>query len=109
MKPFQYVRDYYHVPAEIGRRVICYGKAGIIMKDCGNYIGVTLDSDKPGTVRNYHPTDGVEYGEMGTIRKPSRGAARYQRYLEYGDMFQSFREFLGWDADPERSWNGGRS
>lgn len=62
--PCQYVRDHYGVPAEIGRRVLAYGKPGVIAEDRGHYIGVNLDGDKPGTVRNYHPTDGVEYLEM---------------------------------------------
>jgi hypothetical protein len=39
--------------------------------------------------------------------KLSRSKLRYQRFLEYGDCFDSFRDFLGWDGDPERSWNGG--
>ena len=37
--------------------------------------------------------------------KIPRGKARYQRFLEYGDMFDSFIEFCRWDAQPERSWN----
>ena len=73
----EYVRDYYKVPACIGRRVMAYGKPGIIAKDRGHYIGVTLDTDKPGRVRNYHPTDGMEYLEMGKVRKVSRSASRY--------------------------------
>lgn len=109
MSPLQWVRDHYGVPAEIGRRVICYGKPGIITKDLNNYIGVTLDAERPGRSHPYHPTHEVVYGEMGVIRKASRSTARYQRYLEYGDMFQSFIQFCYWDSDPERSWNGGRS
>lgn len=102
----EYVRQHYGVPAEIGRRVICYGKPGVIAEDRGNYIGVLLDCDKPGTIGNYHPTDGIEYlADFAAIRKPSKYAARYQRYLEHGDGFDSFIDFCRWDADPERSWN----
>lgn len=100
----EYVRDYYGVPACIRRKVICYGKPGVIVEDRGNYIGVTLDSEKPGTVSNYHPTDGIEYQGMGMVRKPSHSQARYQRYLEYGDGFNSFLGFCRWDPEPERSW-----
>ena len=103
----EYVQNYYGVPACIGRRVIAYGKPGIIAEDRGNYIGVNLDTDKPGEVNNYHPTDGIEYGEMGKVRKPSRSMARGRRWLEYGDMFGTFLDFCRWDARPERSWNGG--
>lgn len=106
----EYVQKYYGVPACIGRRVIAYGKPGIIAGDRGHYIGILLDSDKPGHVNNYHPTDGIEYlDEMGKVRKPSRYQARYQRFLEYGDGFDSFLDFCYWDAAPERSWNGGRA
>lgn len=94
-KPFQYVIDYYGVPACIGRRVVIGGKSGIIVADRGNYIGVTLDSEKPGTVNNYHPTDGVEYGEMGTPRKMTRSQQRWFEYKEVADCFpDGFREYL---------------
>jgi len=108
MSDCEYVREHYGVPAEIGRRVTVYGKPGIIADDRGNYIGVNLDCDKPGVIVNAHPTSEVEYGDMGKIRKPSRFAARYQRYMEYGDGFDSFLDFCYWDAAPERSWNSGR-
>lgn len=37
--------------------------------------------------------------------KLPRSKARYRRYLEFGDSFNSFIEFCRWDADPEHSWN----
>lgn len=40
--------------------------------------------------------------------KLSRAKARYSRYLEYGNCFDSFLEFCRWDSEPERSWNGNR-
>lgn len=63
----EYVRQHYHVPACIGRRVMVYGKPGIIAEDRGHYIGVNLDTDKPSAVNNYHPTDEVEYLGMGKV------------------------------------------
>jgi hypothetical protein len=101
----EYVKNYYKVPAEIGRRVMVDGRRGIIAADRGHYLGVNFDSAKPGVIANVHPTSNVEYLEMGEIRKPSRGAARAARYHEYGDGFRSFIDFCRWDADPERSWN----
>jgi hypothetical protein len=38
------------------------------------------------------------------LPKVSRGKARYQRYLENADMFDSFIAFCRWDADTERTW-----
>ena len=101
----EYVREYYGVPAVIGRRVVVYGKPGIIAEDRGHYIGVNFDSDKSGVIRNAHPTSEVEYGDMGVVRQMTRSQARYKRFLEYGDSFDSFVEFCRWDASPERSWN----
>lgn len=38
-------------------------------------------------------------------RSARRAKARYGRWLEFGDSFDNFRDFLSWDSDPERSWN----
>lgn len=106
MSAFDYVRGRYGVPAHMGLRVIAYGEPGIIVEDRGHYIGITLDKDKPGVIGSYHPTDGIEYLEtVGKIRPLTRSQKRYQRWLEYGDSFDSFLHFLSWDAEPERSWN----
>ncbi|MGF6152026.1 hypothetical protein [Pseudomonas fluorescens] len=59
-----YVRQHYQVPAEVGRRVIAYGKPGVILADRGHYIGVVLDDDPKKRIRNYHPTHEMQYGEM---------------------------------------------
>ena len=40
-------------------------------------------------------------------KKPSRAKQRYQRFLEYGDSFETFLDFVRWDGEPDRSWNGG--
>jgi hypothetical protein len=101
----EYVRTHYSVPAEIGRRVAVDGKPGTIAADRGHYIGVNFDTSKPGVIMNAHPTSGVEYLGMGTVRKPSRYAARAARFHEYGDGFPNFLAFCRWDAAPERSWN----
>ena len=94
----EYVREAYGVPAEIGRRVTVYGKPGVIAVDRGHYIGVNFDSDKASAVKSCHPADGVVYGEMGRLRKQSKGAARYARYLEIAECFNGFMDFIRWDA-----------
>ena len=106
-----YVKQQYGVPADIGRRVTVDGKPGVIAEDLGHHIGVNFDADKPGHISHCHPTWRVVYGEMGEIRKLSKrkaeAKARYKRFLEYGECFDSFRTFLAWDAEPARNWNGG--
>lgn len=90
----EYVQKYYGVPACIGRRVIFKGRPGIIAEDRGHYIGVNFDSDRAGIVFNVHPTDGVEYCEMGRLRKMTRSQRRYQEYLKCADCYDSFASFL---------------
>jgi len=91
-----YVRNYYKVPAEIGRRISWRGRGGIISEDRGNYIGVTFDDEKPGTVHNLHPqTDGLEYLKMGVVRKTTAGQERYQKYLAADYFDGTFAEWLG--------------
>ncbi len=91
----EYVRNYYGVPACIGRRVMVYGKPGIIAEDRGNYIGVMLDSDKPGRISNYHPTDEVQYLDMGKVRKLTRSQQNYRNFLrsECGYTFAEWIRF----------------
>lgn len=94
---FEYVCKHYGVPACIGRRVTIDGKAGVIAEDRGHYIGVNFDSDKPGVIKNCHPTWKADYGDMGKVRKLTRSQLRYRQYLDddFGS-FDSFRHFLQW-------------
>ncbi|SEG21812.1 hypothetical protein [Marinobacterium lutimaris] len=103
----EYVQKYYSVPACIGRRVEVSGRPGVIAQDCGHYIGVNFDTDKPGQISPCHPTWKVEYLGIGKVRKMTRSQQRYKRYLEYGDCFENFLDFCRWDAEPEHSWNRG--
>jgi len=91
----EYVREYYGVPAEIGRRVEYKGRRGIIYKEGYNYVAVNFDDMKPGRTLNIHPTEpDLEYLGMGTIRKMSQSQKRYQEYLSC-DYGLSFAEWLG--------------
>lgn len=100
----EYVRAHYGVPAEIGRRVIARGKPGVIARDRGRYLGILLDCDEPHKIRSHHPADEIEYlDEVGKVRQPSPSQARYQRFLEYGDSFDSFIDFCQWDGAQDRS------
>jgi hypothetical protein len=90
----EYIRRYYGVPAEIGRRVKVSGKPGIISADRGQYIGVTFDSDKPCVVHNAHPTSEVEYLELGSLRRLTRAQLRYRAYLEVADLYENFAHYI---------------
>lgn len=92
-----YVRLHYQVPAEIGRRVIAYGKPGVILADRGHYIGVVLDEDR----RSGSPT---------TIRRMKCSTARWRK---------RYRSKSGWScrlsmtgtistgtARPAKIWSG---
>lgn len=87
----EYVREHYGVPACIGRRVVVCGKMAIIAADRGHYIGITYDSDKPGVIRNAHPTHDVEYLDMGTVRPMTRAQRRYLHWLKVADCFPNWK------------------
>lgn len=90
----EYVREHYGVPAEIGRRVVVYGKPGIIAADRGNYIGVNFDEDAPGVIRNAHPTSEVVYGDLGAVRPMTPLQQQYQDYLR-SETDLTFAEWTG--------------
>ena len=79
-----------------------------LMKDCGT-------SSFTGDMHCFVVTPaGIDYVALNSPARPpvpkvSRSKARYGRFLEYGDMFDSFLDFCRWDSEPERSWNGGRA
>lgn len=92
-QPLDYVVQHYRVPAAIGRRVIAYGKPGIIVKDCGHHIGIALDEDPKRRVGHYHPVDGIEYGEMADKlpKRPKR--TNWDRYRD-DEHPGEFHEYL---------------
>lgn len=92
---FEYIKTTYNVPAEIGREILFEGKRkGVIVKDCGNYIGVNFDDQKPGKISQLHPTWEVKYLDtFAKIRKQTRSQQRYQNYL-HDDTGLSFMEYV---------------
>ncbi|WP_225917190.1 hypothetical protein [Pseudomonas xanthosomatis] len=91
--PCAYVQQYYQVPACIGRRVIAYGKPGVIAADRGHYIGVVLDDDAKRQVRNHHPEDGIVYGEMADRLPRAPKRSNYDRFTDE-EWNCDFVEFL---------------
>ena len=97
---FEYIQQHYGVSPQIGQGVIVYGKPGVIIEDRGHYIGVNFDSDKPGVSSNCHPIDGVVYGEMQKIKKPTKSQQRYQQYIDDDWFSESFGDYLKWQMYP---------
>lgn len=94
MADFDYVRSYYGVPAELGRRITVDGEPGIIAEDRGHYIGVLFEGCTPADIRNCHPTADVVYlDEIVPVPKPTRSQRRYMRFLE-ADCGATFGEWL---------------
>lgn len=93
---FEYIKSTYKVPAEIGREIIFGGvRKGVIVKDCGNYIGVNFEDKKPGVIENLHPTWKVEYlNTFAKIRPMSKSQQRYREYVN-SECDCSFAEWLG--------------
>lgn len=90
---FEYVQQRYGVPAAFGRRVEVYGKPGVIAADRGHYIGINFDADKPGDIKNAHPTSEVKYLGMGEVRPMTRSQRRYEAFLRE-DSGLRFGEWL---------------
>jgi hypothetical protein len=58
---YQYVRNYYKVPAYVGVRVTVKGRAGRLTNTrVGHYVYILFDGDKRPT-GPFHPTDGIGY------------------------------------------------
>lgn len=91
---FEYIKKYYKVPAEIGRRIKFYGKDATIVEDRGHYLGVNFDSHAPHIIMSIHPTDDVEYLDMAKPRKISKSKERYQQYLN-SEVDETFAEWMG--------------
>jgi len=96
--PFEYIRTYYGVPAERGRRVNIGGLNGVITKAINQYIEVHFDGDKKPR-GPFHPTSEVTYLGMGDVPKMTRAQERYRRYREVADCFDSFWQFLLHEKD----------
>jgi hypothetical protein len=106
-----YIREYYAVPAVVGRRVVAYGKPGIIMSAINAYIGVVLDDDPKRRPRPHHPTDGIVYGELTEkLPKPPR-RSNYDKF-QHDDCGLYFHEWLGINKpkfEHRGSWSNGYS
>lgn len=95
---FEYIKNYYKVPADMFREVTVGGEKGVITKDMGNYIGVTFYDRKDKSPLPCHPTSEVVYLETFNHKPPKNKNSRSkQRYLDYlaADNGQTFAQFIG--------------
>lgn len=101
--PFTYIRDYYQVPAEVGRRVRFEGKKeGVITSATNQYINIHFDGEKKPR-GPFHPTWEMEYLEMGAVPKMTRSQERYARYRSGDGAWDNFRQFLGYEKEERRA------
>lgn len=102
--PFDWIKNYYKVPADMYREVVVDGKKGVITKDMGNYIGVNFYDNITSDPFPCHPTWKVEYlesfNENPPIKKQTPSQRRYKAFLE-ADSSLSFREWLGIKNKPK--------
>jgi hypothetical protein len=98
MEEFEYIRNYYKVPAQMFKEITMDGRKGVITEDKGNYIGVIFYDDKKLMPVPCHPTWKVEYLETFNYKPPRpKNLASKQRYSDYLslDSDLTFAEYLG--------------
>lgn len=89
--PLEYIRDYYKVPAVVGRVVFYNGTRGVITGASGPHIKVWLDNRKDDVV--IHPRDLQYTEELGDLPKPTRSQKNYRAWL-HSETNETFIEFL---------------
>lgn len=94
MSDFQYICDYYKVPACYGREITIDGRAGVIVETSGPHLGVVFDDLPPSRVNFCHPTWKAEYGGIRQPRKLTRSQRRYKEWMR-SESSLSFAEWIG--------------
>lgn len=94
---FQYIKNYYKVPAEEYREVIVDGKKGVIVSAIGAYIGVHFYDTVTDEPLPCHPTWEVQYldtfNNNPPVKKLTRSQRRYRDYLK-SDSNLPFGEWI---------------
>ena len=96
-----YIQQYYHVPAETGRRVRYTessgnAKEGVITDASTHYIYIHFDGEKK-PKGPFHPTDSMEYLGMGKVPKMTRSQQRYARFKSGDGLWDTFADFLAYE------------
>ena len=94
---FEYIKDYYKVPAEIHREVIVDGKKGVIVGAKDQYLSVSFYHLKGKFPLPCHPTWEVKYLDTFNKTPPKiknrKSKERYNHYLSI-DSSMTFFEYL---------------
>lgn len=95
---FEYVNQHYGVNACVGRRVVAYGKPGVIVEDFGHHIGIVLDDQPLAEPGRYHPIDGITYGEVVEYSPPKLPARKQRSKQNYRDFIRADygHDFCDW-------------
>lgn len=90
--PLEYIRDYYKVPAVVGRVVLYKARRGVVAGASGPHVKIWFDGDKFPVV--CHPVDCLTWtDEIGPLPKLTRSQKMYRAYLDM-DICDSFKDFL---------------
>lgn len=97
MNNFEWIKDYYKVPAQFGRDVTVGGKLGTITEDMGTYIGVIFKENQKDFAVPCHPTSDVVYLETFNSVHPIKISRSKQRYRDYlsADSDLTFAQWIG--------------
>ena len=94
---FEYIKNYYKVPAEIFREVSLGDRKGVIVDAKGQYICVVFYDDAKYNILPCHPTWNMTYLETFNYNPPKaknhKAKARYAHYLSL-DSNMTFFEYL---------------
>lgn len=89
--PLEYIRNYYNVPAVVGRVVRYKDKRGVVSGASGPHVKVWFDGEKHDTV--VHPRDLEWSNELGPLPTLTRGRRNYRAWL-HSETSESFIDFM---------------
>lgn len=94
---FEYIKNYYKVPAELYREILLEERKGVIVGSKDQYIQVVFYDDKKINIFPCHPTWKITYLETFNYKPPKaknwRAKERYLHWLSL-DSNMTFFEYL---------------
>lgn len=89
--PLEYIRNYYKVPAFVGRVVLYKGKRGVVTGASGPHVKAWFGDSKHDVI--VHPMDLHWTDETGQLPKRTRGQRNYMAWL-HSETNETFIEFM---------------